>query len=257
MLLSRWIAEPASVSEAELNVAGISAEQLRSIAAQLGHDLEHFADKLGRDSEGVAEVLRLLRLLELYGLRDWVRFDASVVRGLAYYTGLVFEAFDTQGALRAVCGGGRYDHMLLPMFVVHGEYPTAAAGFAFNDHALEAVLSSRRLIPDFAAIGGASCDVALVCCDQSAETGAYGMTRSLRDAGLSVDLQVACGRSEDELLQTASLRSKCVVIASSGGAGETVLRRIDSCRPEMASTFSSSDASELVRTIVESCTNRG
>ena len=63
------------------------------------------------ESRGMAELLvDLFELLDCYGLSDRVIFDASIVRGLAYYTGIVFEAFDTAGELRALCGGGgRYD----------------------------------------------------------------------------------------------------------------------------------------------------
>lgn len=62
-----------------------------------------------------AVVNKLRRLFELtasYGLSEWLVLDCSVVRGLAYYTGTVFEAFDRRGKLRAICGGGRYDTLL-------------------------------------------------------------------------------------------------------------------------------------------------
>ncbi|NIP78131.1 MAG: histidine--tRNA ligase, partial [Gemmatimonadetes bacterium] len=64
------------------------------------------------DVDGVDELLadmdEYLELLDGMGWGGWVRFDPSIVRGLAYYTGPVFEIFDRRGALRAVCGGGRY-----------------------------------------------------------------------------------------------------------------------------------------------------
>ena len=60
---------------------------------------------------------------------DRVDFDASVVRGLAYYTGVVFEAFDAKGALRAICGGGRYDRLLETL----GGPSIPAVGFGFGD----------------------------------------------------------------------------------------------------------------------------
>lgn len=58
------------------------------------------------------ELGRLFELAEGYGYRDWLVLDTSVVRGLAYYTGTVFEGFDRAGQLRAICGGGRYDRIL-------------------------------------------------------------------------------------------------------------------------------------------------
>ena len=67
---------------------------------------------MGEDAEGVRDIRRLFALAEAYDIRDWVEFDPSVVRGLAYYTGIVFEGFDRSRELRAICGGGRYDKLL-------------------------------------------------------------------------------------------------------------------------------------------------
>ena len=54
-----------------------------------------------------ARIVTLFEIAGAYGFGDWLYFDASVVRGLAYYTGIVFEGFDRRGELRAICGGGR------------------------------------------------------------------------------------------------------------------------------------------------------
>ena len=67
---------------------------------------------LGENNEAILELKKLFQLAEAYGYADWLVFDASVVRGLAYYTGTVFEAFDREGVLRAICGGGRYDKLI-------------------------------------------------------------------------------------------------------------------------------------------------
>jgi len=70
------------------------------------------------------------------GFAEFVTVDLSIVRGLAYYTGVVFEMFDVQGALRAVCGGGRYDHLLKAL----GGVDLPAAGFAMGDVVLGELL---------------------------------------------------------------------------------------------------------------------
>jgi histidyl-tRNA synthetase len=75
-------------------------------------DLDEAARRAPSGSAAIAELRSLLDLLDAYGVAERVVFDASVVRGLAYYTGIVFEAFDTRGKLRAICGGGRYDRLL-------------------------------------------------------------------------------------------------------------------------------------------------
>ena len=79
------------------------------------------------------------------GLGDFVRIDLRIVRGLAYYTGIVFELFDTQGELRAICGGGRYDRLLE---LVGGE-PLPAVGFGMGDVVLGELLADRGLVPEY------------------------------------------------------------------------------------------------------------
>jgi histidyl-tRNA synthetase len=101
-------------------------------------------------SEGVADEIGRLRQffadLEAMGLSPYVRFDLSVVRGLAYYTGMVFELFDARGELRALAGGGRYDDLLR---VVSGtELP--ALGFGMGDVVLRELLADRGLLPESA-----------------------------------------------------------------------------------------------------------
>jgi histidyl-tRNA synthetase len=75
---------------------------------------------------------------------EWVRFDASIVRGLAYYTGIVFELFDAKGELRAICGGGRYDNLLATL----GGVDLPAIGFGMGDVVLRELLNARGLLRD-------------------------------------------------------------------------------------------------------------
>jgi histidyl-tRNA synthetase len=100
---------------------------------------------LGADSAAVQQLSTILRLCNDYGIGEWVVFDASVVRGLAYYTGIVFEAFDRRGELRAIAGGGRYDKLL----ETFGGDPTPAAGFGFGDAVIVELLKDRNLLPSF------------------------------------------------------------------------------------------------------------
>jgi histidyl-tRNA synthetase len=86
----------------------------------------------------------LFELLDAYGVADRVVFDASIVRGLAYYTGIVFEAFDAAGELRAVCGGGRYDRLLESL----GGKAVPAAGFGFGDAVVVELLQARGRLPE-------------------------------------------------------------------------------------------------------------
>jgi histidyl-tRNA synthetase len=89
------------------------------------------------------EVEELFQLLEGYGVAERVVFDASIVRGLAYYTGVVFEAFDAAGELRSLCGGGRYDRLLESL----GGKAVPAAGFGFGDAVVGELLQARERLP--------------------------------------------------------------------------------------------------------------
>ena len=106
-------------------------------------DLDEAARSARPDSEALASLRRLFDLLDGYGLADRVEFDGSVVRGLAYYTGVVFEAFDAAGTLRAICGGGRYDRLLESL----GGKPVPAVGFGFGDAVISELLSDKGLLP--------------------------------------------------------------------------------------------------------------
>ncbi|MEJ2202837.1 MAG: histidine--tRNA ligase [Gemmatimonadota bacterium] len=110
--------------------------------------IEAIADRFG-DRPGVeAELGRLgeyVDTLGAMGLGPYVQVDLAIVRGLAYYTGIVFELFDRKGELRAICGGGRYDRLLE---LVGGD-PLPAVGFGMGDVVLGELLEDRDLLPRY------------------------------------------------------------------------------------------------------------
>lgn len=94
-----------------------------------------------------AELTRLFTSLQELGVEEYVKFDASIMRGLLYYTGTVFEAFDiTGGVRRAILGGGRYDNLLADV----GGNPLAGVGFAMGDVVIGIILQEKGLVPSFA-----------------------------------------------------------------------------------------------------------
>jgi histidyl-tRNA synthetase len=108
-------------------------------------DRMNVAGGLLQDSSGLADIKKLFILAKEYDLQDWLIFDPSVVRGLSYYTGVVFEAFDRKGELRAIAGGGRYDKLLESF----GGKAVSAVGFGFGDAVIIELLKERGLLPDF------------------------------------------------------------------------------------------------------------
>jgi histidyl-tRNA synthetase len=94
-------------------------------------------------AEAGAPLVEVHRALQAMGLGDFVDVDLTIVRGLAYYTGIVFELFDASKALRAICGGGRYDGLLKAL----GGVDLPALGFGMGDVVLGELLKERGIAP--------------------------------------------------------------------------------------------------------------
>ncbi len=195
----------------ELERAGIAADRSGDLVSLLGEaregvppsELERFfAGPLGAglDAEakvGVERLQRLFTLLDKLGLSDRVVYDPTVVRGLAYYTSSVFEAFARSGKGRSVLGGGRYDH-LIELF---GGPPTPAAGLALGDQTLEILLREGGRWPE----GEPSLDTYVVVADPALVPDALGLVGELRRAGLSAETDLL-GRSMSRQLKEAARR---------------------------------------------------
>jgi histidyl-tRNA synthetase len=129
-------------------IVGVSeAHALIASLLEKSTDLEAVAGQFGKAPPVAAEIAQMreyLRLLDALGVGEWVDFDLSIVRGLAYYTGKVFELFDAKGELRAICGGGRYDDLLSTI----GDVDLPALGFGMGDVVLSELLRSRNLLPE-------------------------------------------------------------------------------------------------------------
>lgn len=116
-------------------------DELKSYVANL--PLE--GDLLIQANKRIGEWGQLLRLLSAAGASEFIQIDLGIVRGLAYYTGFVFEAFEASGAGRALAGGGRYNSLVKKL----GGTDMPAVGFAMGDVTLEDLLNSKSLMPDY------------------------------------------------------------------------------------------------------------
>ena len=126
------------------------------------------------------ELVELFRLARLAGFAYALQFDISVIRGLSYYTGIVFEAFDTKGEFRAIFGGGRYDNLLTTI----GGEPTSAVGLGFGDVVVTELLKARLGADAAAQKKG----VAVGFMFPEQRDAAVRLAAKLRAAGESVDL---------------------------------------------------------------------
>jgi histidyl-tRNA synthetase len=163
----------------ELGLTRAVVEKLTDILTV--KSIDALEEALSSESQAVQQLKKLLNLCEAYGIQDWILFDASVVRGLAYYTGVVFEAFDRKGELRAIAGGGRYDKLL----ETFGGDPTPAAGFGFGDAVIVELLKERNILPSFDAAG---IDTVVFAMSQDYYPAVVEVANKLRGAGQSVDV---------------------------------------------------------------------
>ena len=139
-----------------------------------------FAIMETKDYSACPELVELFRLAEIAGFSDCLEFDISVIRGLSYYTGVVFECFDTKGEFRAIFGGGRYDNLLTTI----GGEPTSAVGLGFGDVVVTELLKAR-LGEDAAA---ARKGVAIGFMFPEQRDAAVSLAARLRKSGECVDL---------------------------------------------------------------------
>src|SRR5438477_5771047 len=205
--------EPRDVTLGKVDKAVASAEGRRGVARVLerGSDLNALAAEFRNSAdvmESITHMREYLNFLDALGVGDWVDFDLSIVRGLAYYTGKVFELFDAKGEFRAICGGGRYDDLLGTV----GGVDLPALGFGMGDVVLTELLRSRNLLP--AAQFGA--DYWIAADDESMMPEVMTVAGRLR----------AKARSVEYALKSQSL-SRQLKTASAAGVKQVVLLRRD------------------------------
>ncbi len=135
---------PDDAIQALLAKEGVNAEAIPTIFALLEvSTLEQAREMLGEDTQAYLDVQHFLATLEAYGIVDLMAFDIAVIRGLAYYTGIVFEAFDVDQKFRAIFGGGRYDNLLGDI----GGNPATGVGLGFGDVVIAELITELQLGP--------------------------------------------------------------------------------------------------------------
>ena len=173
----------------------LSADIISQQLAELGHDshaiqtiqnilgiknMSDLTSALEDESIAVSELNYLFDSIDSYGISEWVEFDASIVRGLAYYTGSVFEAHDREGKFRAICGGGRYDKLLSTL----GGKDLPATGFGFGDMVIMELLEEKKLLPELIS----STEDVVIPLSPDLRNVAVMVAAALRDTGRTVDL---------------------------------------------------------------------
>jgi len=181
-------------------------------------------------SEPTPELQAVLDNLAARGLSDFVKTDYGVIRGLAYYTGVVFEAFDRKGEFRAIAGGGRYDNLI--KLVSNGKVDMPALGFGMGDVVLLELLKSRGKLPKF----NANVNAFVMIEDETLRPESLKLIQQLREAGLMVDYSLTPAKGDKQFKRAQELGSKFTVRLEKNEAGPVaVLKNLQTRQEERVS----------------------
>jgi histidyl-tRNA synthetase len=186
------------------------------VDALSARSLDDAARAVASDSPALAQLRRLFELAGAYGIADRLEFDASVVRGLAYYTGVVFEGYDAAGALRAICGGGRYDGLIQAL----GGPSLPAVGFGMGDVVISELLADRGLLPD----PPRGVDDVVFPFGDAERPAAARLAARLRAEGRSVELALSGGRLKRVLAHADRIGAARVLLIGEDEAARGVVR---------------------------------
>ncbi|HEY2806333.1 MAG TPA: histidine--tRNA ligase [Gemmatimonadales bacterium] len=208
-----------SKEAAEEAIAKVIGDESRA------HTVREFAAALGdsaslMDLPAAAHLKECLAHLEAMGLGEFVDVDFRIVRGLAYYTGIVFELFDAGKSLRAICGGGRYDELLKQI----GGVDLPMVGFGMGDVVLGELIEDRDGPP----AAGSSADIFVITVGDDDVATALDLTHALRERGLRVEYalhKLTVGK-QLELAVTRGVRQAIVIGPDERAKGEAVVRQL-------------------------------
>ncbi|HOW68346.1 MAG TPA: histidine--tRNA ligase [Candidatus Paceibacterota bacterium] len=168
---------------------------------RLGFTLTEVRDFIQK-AQPTAELSAILANLSARGLADFVTIDYNVIRGLAYYTGVVFEAFDRQSRFRAIAGGGRYDNLV--KLISGGKVDLPALGFGLGDVVLTELLKDRKLLPTC----NPGVDVFCLIEEESRRPDTLRLIQELRQAGASVEYSLTPARSEKQFKRALECKAR-------------------------------------------------
>ena len=179
-------------------------EEAKSKLESLGIDFEEVQSFIsaGAPSPELEEILANLRAR---GLEDYAKIDYGIIRGLAYYTGIVFEAFDKKGEFRAIAGGGRYDRLVHTLS--DGKVDLPALGFGMGDVVLVELLRAKNLLPEWPS----NIDVYCLIENEAHRPTALGLIQRLRDQDIRVDFSLIPQKPNKQFKQATELKAPFVL----------------------------------------------
>src|SRR5215469_9301109 len=223
------------VDKLEREEPEVSEQKLRALGLSLAE-----VTAMIQEGKPTSELKIILDNLAARGMDKFVKVDYGVIRGLAYYTGTVFEAFDRKGELRAIAGGGRYDNLI--KLISGGKVNLPALGFGMGDVVLLELLKARGLLPKFTA----AVDVFCLIEDETLRVDSLKLIQSLRDAGLTTEYALAPSKSDKQFKRAQELQAAHTIKLERLPTGE-LQARVKNLKTRDEKTVSSAEAMALLR----------
>lgn len=196
--------EDPAESDKKLAALGISGDEVREFIAK---------------GEPTEELKLIVDNLAARGMADFVKIDYGIIRGLAYYSGPVFEAFDRKGEFRAIAGGGRYDQLI--KLISDGKVDLPALGFGMGDVVLTELLKARGLLPEM----GTGLEVFVLIEDESLRPQSLKLIQQLRESHFNVDYSLTPMKGNKQFKRAQELGADFTVRID---GGEVVLKHLES-----------------------------
>jgi histidyl-tRNA synthetase len=184
-------------------------------------------------------LVRVFAAVEALGMKDYIRYDSNIIRGLLYYTSTVFEAFDlTGGVRRAILGGGRYDNLMAQV----GGDPLPAVGFAMGDVVITLMLESLGLVP--ADPGRSPADVLVTVFSPDLQPASMQLAADLRAAGLNVVCSSEAGKlpRQFKLADRMGMKVTLVLGPDEAAQGKVTVKDLSSGAQEVIARAAVPDA---------------
>lgn len=178
----------------------VTEEKLRGLGIQVS-DVQSFI----QSGTPTAELESVLRHLRSRGLDAFVEIDYNIIRGLAYYTGVVFEAFAKGATMRAIAGGGRYNNLI--KLISGNKVDLPALGFGMGDVVLADLLQERKLIPSLKA----TVDAMVLIEEEDMRDASLGLVQALRDGGFSVEYALTPAKGDKQFKRALELNARVTV----------------------------------------------
>ena len=194
------------VDKLERETPEISAEKL----GQIGISYDEVSAFI-QQAQPTEDLQIILEQLEARGLGDYVKIDYGVIRGLAYYTGVVFEAFDRKGHFRAIAGGGRYDHLI--KLISGNKTDLPSLGFGMGDVVLADMLRDKGLFPKSTPAVDVYCQIL----NEDLRLESISSIQAMRDNGIAVEWPMAASGGNKQFKNALELGARYTITLLGGG----------------------------------------